>query len=212
MAGLFISLEGPDGSGKSTAAQTIVANLTELTTKPILLTREPGGSVISEQIRQVILDVDNTQMDARTEALLYAAQRRQHLVDVILPALKEGQIVISDRYVDSSIAYQGAGRQLGTQAIAQINQFATRGFLPQLTLYFDIPVEVGLARIKQHRVEPEDRLEQEKLAFHQRVQQQYQQLLLENPQRMKRIDAQQSPAQVAAEGLTQIKHCLKEEG
>ncbi|MGL5885687.1 MAG: dTMP kinase, partial [Bombilactobacillus sp.] len=113
MTGIFISLEGPDGSGKSTAAKKILLQLQQLSTQEVVLTREPGGSAIAEQLRDIILDVHNSAMDARTEALLYAAQRRQHIVDVILPALQANKIVLSDRYIDSSVAYQGAGRQLG---------------------------------------------------------------------------------------------------
>ena len=110
VTGIFIYLEGPDGAGKSTAAQSLVPLMEQVSQQEVVLTREPGGSQIAEQIRQVILDVNNSAMDQRTEALLYAAARRQHLVDVILPALAANKIVLSDRYIDSSVAYQGAGR------------------------------------------------------------------------------------------------------
>lgn len=212
MTGIFISLEGPDGSGKSTAAKQLAKQLPQLLHKAVLLTREPGGSSISEKIRQLILDVNNQQMDAHTEALLYAAQRRQHLVDVIQPALAQGQLVLSDRYVDSSIAYQGAGRQLGTDEVWQINQFATQNVMPQLTLYFDVAPEVGLARIKQQRATATDRLEQETLAFHQRVHQAYLKLWQQNPQRIKKIDATQTPAAVVAACLQEITTVFTKEG
>lgn len=204
MTGIFISLEGPDGSGKSTAAKKIVPQLQQLSTQEVVLTREPGGSAIAEQLRDIILDVHNSAMDARTEALLYAAQRRQHIVDVILPALQANKIVLSDRYIDSSVAYQGAGRQLGMQEIWQLNLFATQKLLPQLTLYFDIPPAVGLKRIQQKRAQAADRLEKEQLDFHQRVTAAYQQLITQDSDRIVKIDAQQTPDQVVADCLAII--------
>lgn len=204
MTGIFISLEGPDGSGKSTAAKKIVLQLQQLSTQEVVLTREPGGSAIAEQLRDIILDVHNSAMDARTEALLYAAQRRQHIVDVILPALQANKIVLSDRYIDSSVAYQGAGRQLGMQEIWQLNLFATQKLLPQLTLYFDIPPAVGLKRIQQKRAQAADRLEKEQLDFHQRVTAAYQQLITQDADRIVKIDAQQTPDQVVADCLAII--------
>lgn len=204
MTGIFISLEGPDGSGKSTAAKKIVPQLQQLSTQEVVLTREPGGSAIAEQLRDIILDVHNSAMDARTEALLYAAQRRQHIVDVILPALQANKIVLSDRYIDSSVAYQGAGRQLGMQEIWQLNLFATQKLLPQLTLYFDIPPAVGLKRIQQKRAQAADRLEKEQLDFHQRVTAAYQQLITQDADRIVKIDAQQTPDQVVADCLAII--------
>lgn len=204
MTGIFISLEGPDGSGKSTAAKKIVPQLQQLSTQEVVLTREPGGSAIAEQLRDIILDVHNSAMDARTEALLYAAQRRQHIVDVILPALQANKIVLSDRYIDSSVAYQGAGRQLGMQEIWQLNLFATQKLLPQLTLYFDLPPAVGLKRIQQKRAQAADRLEKEQLDFHQRVTAAYQQLITQDADRIVKIDAQQTPDQVVADCLAII--------
>ena len=204
MTGIFISLEGPDGSGKSTAAKKIVPQLQQLSTQEVVLTREPGGSAIAEQLRDIILDVHNSAMDARTEALLYAAQRRQHIVDVILPALQANKIVLSDRYIDSSVAYQGAGRQLGMQEIWQLNLFAIQKLLPQLTLYFDIPPAVGLKRIQQKRAQAADRLEKEQLDFHQRVTAAYQQLITQDADRIVKIDAQQTPDQVVADCLAII--------
>lgn len=204
MTGIFISLEGPDGSGKSTAAKKILPQLQQLSTQEVVLTREPGGSAIAEQLRYIILDVHNSAMDARTEALLYAAQRRQHIVDVILPALQANKIVLSDRYIDSSVAYQGAGRQLGMQEIWQLNLFATQKLLPQLTLYFDIPPAVGLKRIQQKRAQAADRLEKEQLDFHQRVTAAYQQLIKQDADRIVKIDALQTPDQVVADCLAII--------
>ncbi|UQS83932.1 dTMP kinase [Bombilactobacillus thymidiniphilus] len=209
MAGIFISLEGPDGSGKSTAAQALVPLLEERTHKTVLLTREPGGSIISEKIRAIILDNDNTEMDAWTEALLYAAQRRQHLTDVILPALAADKIVLSDRYVDSSVAYQGAGRQLGMDKIASLNEFATQQVMPALTLYFDLDPKIGLQRIQKSTALTPDRLEQEDWLFYQRVQTGYSQICQQNPERIKKIAAQQKPEDVVADSLSTILDFMK---
>ena len=143
---MFITLEGPEGSGKTTAVETAVKKLEELGYQ-IVRTREPGGTPISEEIRNVILDKKNTSMDSRTEALLYAASRRQHLVEKVWPALKEGKIVICDRYLDSSLAYQGGARGLGIDNVLNINLFATENTWPDLTLLFDIKPEEGLKRI-----------------------------------------------------------------
>ena len=153
MPGTFISFEGPDGAGKTSVLRAIVARLQPELGERLLLTREPGGTdnKIAEAIRDLVLDPANTEMDQRTEALLYAASRRQHLVQTILPALAADKVVITDRYVDSSIAYQGGGRELGTDAVAAINDFAIEGFMPQATVYLDIRPEVGLQRIQTTR-------------------------------------------------------------
>ena len=143
---MFITLEGPEGSGKTTAVESAVKRLQELGYE-IVRTREPGGTPIAEQIRNVILDKANTAMDPRTEALLYAASRRQHLVEKVWPAIKEGKIVVCDRYLDSSLAYQGGARGLGVDNILNINLFATENTWPDLTLLFDIDPKIGLERI-----------------------------------------------------------------
>ncbi|WP_125767574.1 dTMP kinase [Lapidilactobacillus wuchangensis] len=207
MAGSFISFEGPDGAGKSTVIQAIAEQLQAQNQAPVLITREPGGSQIAEKIRQIILDVENQAMDDWTEALLYAASRRQHLVEVVEPALAAGQIVLCDRYVDSSIAYQGGGRELGPQAVAQLNDFAIQGKLPDLTIYLDLPVEVGLQRV-QKLGQGFDRLEGQKLEFHQRVRQAYLQLAADHPERIKKIDAQQPLIQVIQDCQTVIQTYL----
>ena len=164
--GKFISIEGPDGSGKSSVIKQL-ANLLEADGYELVLTREPGGSPIAEQIRQVILDVNNTAMDPLTEAMLYAAGRRQHLVDTILPGLAAGKLVLSDRFVDSSLAYQGVGRQLPLEDIWSINQLAIDGHLPDMTLLLDLPAELGLERIYRAQGQRQfDRLDQENLTFH----------------------------------------------
>jgi len=144
---------------------------------------------ISEKIRSIILDPSHTEMDERTEALLYAAARRQHLVEVILPALNAGKIVICDRFVDSSLAYQGAGRRIGMKDIAEINEFATEGTTPDFTLYLDVDSDTGLRRIQQNRTNQVDRLDSEGLEFHQRVRHAYLKLAEEHPLRIHRVDA-----------------------
>jgi dTMP kinase len=203
MAGCFISFEGPDGAGKSTVIQAIAEDLRQKKQAKVLITREPGGSQIAEKIRQIILDVENSAMDDWTEALLYAASRRQHLVEVVEPALAAGQIVLCDRYVDSSVAYQGGGRQLGAQKVAQLNDFAIQGKLPDLTIYLDLPVEIGLQRV-QKLGQGFDRLEGQKLEFHQRVRQTYLDLAANNPTRIKKVDAQQSLTKVIQDCQTVI--------
>ncbi|GAK48375.1 thymidylate kinase [Secundilactobacillus oryzae JCM 18671] len=209
MAGKFITFEGPDGAGKTTVLKLVAEQLNEILGDQMILTREPGGNPISEQIRNIILDRKNTEMDVRTEALLYAAARRQHLVETILPALQSDKIVLCDRYVDSSIAYQGAGREIGEQEVADMNLFATGGLTPDLTLYFEVPVTVGLARIKQHRAADDvDRLDLEKQAFHDRVHSAYEKLAQENPERIRTIDATQPVEKVVNETLMILKQAL----
>lgn len=197
MDGKFISFEGPDGAGKTSVMRQITADLKEqLGSDGVVYTREPGGNHIAEQIRDVLFDADNTDMDPRTEALLFAAARRQHLVADILPALQNGKVILCDRYVDSSIAYQGAGRGLGEENIWRINQFAIDGLMPELTIYLDIDSELGLQRIAQNRADEVNRLDEEKLSFHRKVRSAYQKLAQENPQRIVTIDASQPLDQV----------------
>ena len=192
MDGKFISFEGPDGAGKTSVIQQIQQQLEDqLGTEKVMYTREPGGNKISEQIRQVLFDGQNTDMDGRTEALLFAAARRQHIVSEIIPWFKAGRVILCDRFVDSSIAYQGAGRGLGEKEIWQINQFAIDGLMPSLTIYLDIESEIGLRRIAEHRSNQINRLDKEKLAFHQTVRQSYLKLYKNYPERIKLIDASQ---------------------
>ncbi|EEU30169.1 dTMP kinase [Limosilactobacillus coleohominis 101-4-CHN] len=192
MQGRFISFEGPDGAGKTSVISAIQEWLTQKYGKQaVLLTREPGGNRISEQIRQILFDDHNTNMDARTEALLFAAARRQHIVEDIEPALQAGKFVLSDRYVDSSVAYQGGGRHLGADDIWELNQFAIHGLLPDLTIYLDIPSELGLERISKHRQNQVNRLDREKLRFHQDVRNAYLTLAQRHQKRIQLIDASQ---------------------
>ncbi|WP_125565645.1 dTMP kinase [Companilactobacillus insicii] len=204
MSGIFISFEGPDGAGKTTALSALIPLLKERTSKEIVESREPGGSEIAEQIRKIILTVHDEKMDDRTEALLYAAARRQHVVDVIRPTLSAGKILLSDRFVDSSIAYQGGGREIGAKEVAEINDFAIDGTLPDLTIYFDILPEIGLSRIRKDHEGEMDRLEQEALSFHERVHDSYLDLVVANPDRIKSINANQAPEKVVSDALDVI--------
>ncbi len=193
MAGKFITFEGTDGAGKTTILNMVLDYLKEEMGDKLVTSREPGGNPIAESIREVILDRKNVDMDKRTEALLYAAARRQNIEQTVKPAIAENKLVICDRYLDSSIAYQGGGREIGEDAINEMNQFATEGFLPDLTIYFNLPVEEGLKRIAKNRAEDEvDRLDVETIDFHNRVHAAYQRLAKANPKRIKSVDATQS--------------------
>ena len=165
---MFITFEGPDGSGKSTVIKAVYERLIN-DGYSVILTREPGGTPIAEKIRDVILDNSNTALDARTEALLYAASRRQHLVEKIWPAIKEGKIVLCDRFLYSSLAYQGEGRKLGIENILNVNLFATENTYPDLTLFFNISPEEGLKRVSKDKKRVADRLDNENANFHQEV-------------------------------------------
>ena len=200
---MFITLEGPEGSGKTTAVQKAVEELTRLGYE-VVRTREPGGTEIAEQIRNVILDKRNTSMDPRTEALLYAASRRQHLVEKVWPALKEGKVVICDRYLDSSLAYQGGARGLGIDNILNVNLFATENTWPDLTLLFDIEPSLGLARISKNADREVNRLDLEKLDFHNKVRNTFLELAKRFPDRYVIIDASKSIDKVAEATLDAI--------
>lgn len=193
MKGRFITFEGLDGSGKTTVIRNVISHFDHFPEiGSFMYSREPGGNQIAEAIRRVILDEKFVNMDARTEVLLFAAARRQHLVENVLPALNEGKIVMSDRFVDSSLVYQGAGRKVGMDAVKQINQFATNGLTPELTIYFEIDPKVGLQRIQKNRQDEVNRLDKDQLEFYQRVHQGYLKLACEDPQRIKVVDASQS--------------------
>lgn len=167
MTGKFITFEGPDGSGKSTVIKAVLEYL-KGEGYDILTTREPGGIRISEDIRKVILSKENTMMSARTEALLYAAARAQHLDEKVKPALEEGKIILCDRFVDSSLAYQGYGRELGIDNVWSINKFAIGDMMPDLTIFIDVPPSVGLSRVHKS-TRKLDRLDLETLDFHEKV-------------------------------------------
>lgn len=210
MSGQFITFEGPDGAGKTTVLKDMVSIFEAQLNNQLVVTREPGGNPISEAIRSIILDKANTKMDRRTEALLYAAARRQHLIEKVIPALDNDQVVFCDRFVDSSIAYQGAGREIGTDAVYQMNLFATEGLLPDLTIYLDVPSEVGIKRIMTHRTDEVNRLDLEALDFHKKVRAAYLDLAQEYPERIKLVDASRDLEQVEKEVQTIITDYLNQ--
>lgn len=189
MKGLFITFEGTEGSGKTTIINNLINEL-KFKKYQVVKTREPGGVDISEQIRNIILNVGNTKMDKITEALLYAASRRQHLVEVVVPQLNEGKIVICDRYIDSSLAYQGYARGIGIDKVYSVNQFATEGLLPNLTIYIKVHPEIGLKRIKSNK-RNQNRLDLETLDFHKQVYLGYKEIAKKFPSRFKVVDGEQ---------------------
>ncbi len=200
--GYFITFEGPDGSGKTTISTNVFQKL--LTDGyDVIYTREPGGIEIAEKIRHIILDPQNTAMDKKTEALLYAASRRQHLVEKILPALAMGKIVICDRFVDSSLAYQGIGREIGIEEVLQINEFAIEGHYPDLTIYLNIDPIKGLSRISSRHYR--DRLDRETIDFHLRVAQGYNIILEKYKERIRVINADQEVSNIVDEAIEIIK-------
>lgn len=202
--GKFITVEGPEGAGKTTIIDMLAGNLAEEGYQ-VLQTREPGGIEIAEQIRSVILDKKNTKMDPRTEALLYAAARRQHLAEKVKPALDEGYIILCDRFIDSSLAYQGYARGLGIEEVYSINSFAIEGMMPELTLYFDIDPESGLNRINQHKGREVNRLDLEQLDFHHKVREGYLKLMELYPERIFKIDASKPLEEVYQQAESKLK-------
>ncbi len=190
MKGLFITFEGIEGSGKSTQIKLLTAKLTELAL-PWMLTREPGGPPIAENIRRILLDPAHGEMLPETELLLYSASRVQNTGETILPALREGKIVLCDRYYDSTFAYQGAARSQDMDFIRVLTAFATFHTVPDITFLIDLTVEQGMGRIHDRQL---DRLEQEDISFHERVRQQYLILAQENPSRFVVLDGTLSPA------------------
>lgn len=192
---VFITFEGPEGAGKTTVLKKIEKRLAERGVD-VVATREPGGSVIAEKIRHIILDKNHTEMDPRTEALLYAAARSQHFAETVEPALKEGKVVLCDRFIDSSLTYQGVGRNLGIDAVKAINEFAIGDRMPDVTVLFDLEPEVGLARINANAGREVNRLDKEDLAFHQSVHEAYLHLAERFPERIQVIDASKSLEEV----------------
>ena len=190
--GLFITIEGPEGSGKTTVAKKVVEQL-ETEGYKVLYTREPGGVGIAEKIRDIILDVNNTNLDPRSEALLYAASRRQHLIEKVVPALEKGYIVICDRFVDSSLAYQGHARGLGIDEIYNINLFAIDTMFPDMTILLNIDPEVGLARIMANRQDEVNRLDLEGMNFHKLVHEGYEIIKEKYAERFTLVDGNDTP-------------------
>lgn len=204
---MFITIEGVEGSGKSSTMKKVVERLKKEGYQ-IVTTREPGGTPIAEQIRNIILDVNNTNLDARAEALLYAASRRQHLIEKVWPNLRDGKIVICDRYIDSSLAYQGGARHLGIENIININMFATENTWPDLTLLFDIDPKIGLQRIAQNNNREVNRLDLEKLDFHNNVRKTFLELAKKYPNRYVIIDSSKPQNEVENETYKIIKERL----
>ena len=207
MKGLFITFEGCEGSGKSTIAKMLKEEL-ENANIPCLFTREPGGTPISEKIRNIILDKENTSLDDRSEALLFAASRRQHLVEKVWPALKENKIVLCDRYIDSSLAYQGGGKHLGVDEVLHVNLFATENTLPDLTILFDLEPSIGLERINKNKNREVNRLDLESLKFYDDVRNTFLELSKKYKDRYVVIDASKSLDEVVETTYKIIKEKL----
>lgn len=206
--GIFITLEGPEGAGKTTVIDMLL-NYYQEKELQIIKTREPGGIPISEKIRNIILDPKHIEMDARTEALLYAAARRQHLVEKVVPALNGGAIVLCDRFIDSSLAYQGYARGIDMDEIWKINQFAIGDIMPELTIYFDLDPRVGLARINNTSDREINRLDLETIEFHERVQEGYSKVIEKFPERIIKVDASKPLEQVLEDTVDIINRFLK---
>ncbi len=207
MKGYFLALEGPDGSGKSTIARLLEKELEEKYKIQTVLTREPGGTEIGEDIRSILLSTANMEMGNRTEALLYAASRAQHVEEKILPLVEAGKLVISDRYIFSSLAYQGYSRRLGIDEVMDINIFATNGFYPDRIIFFDLDPNLGLKR--KFAQKEGDRLEIAGDDFHKNVYEGYKEAIKKYPKNVKTIDASKPVEEVFKSCLEIIKEDLK---
>lgn len=194
--GLFITFEGTDGSGKTTQIK-LLQEYMRTKERQVVLSREPGGTRVSEIIRDIILEPENKEIVPLTEMILYAASRAQHVAEVIDPAIRAGKIVICDRYVDSSYAYQGGGRGMDLKIIADVNRIAINGTVPDITFFLDIDPEISI--IRRINSTGADRIEQEKLDFHRRVYEGYKKLSILYPDRIKTIDATRSIEEISAQ-------------
>ena len=206
MKGIFLTMEGPDGSGKSTQIVKLKTYLEANGYPDVVVTREPGGTAISEAVRNILLDRSYAEMDDHTEALLYAAARAQLVAQVIKPALEEGKAVISDRFVDSSAVYQGMARGLGVEKISEFNGFAMQDIWPDLTIHLDLPAEVGLARARSRA--QLDRMEAQSTVFHEKVAQGYRDLAALAPERIVTIDAAGDIEAIHAAIIKQVERLL----
>lgn len=205
MIGKFIAFEGSDGSGKTTILNNVEKFLIE-NNIDFIITREPGGTKISEEIREILLSNDNSEMSARTEALLYSASRAQHVDELIIPNLQKGKLVISDRYVLSSLAYQGFGRDLGYDKVKEINDFATDNLSPDYTFFFNVDPITVLKRKRNNFVT--DRLENESNSYHNKVYNGYQEILKRNKDNLIIIDASKSIEEVTEQTISKLKSIL----
>jgi len=206
---MFITVEGPDGSGKTTQLALLVEGLRQHG-YDVVVTREPGGTTVGNSIRSVLLSPEHHEMTPRVEMMLYAASRAQNVDQVIRPALARGAVVVCDRFVDASVAYQGYGLQYDLQEVQSINEWATNGVTPDLTFLFDLTPSRASERMKERG--QLDRIESRDVAFHERVYEGFQTLLRENPERMVRIDADQSVESIQDEVLDFTLEQLNERG
>ena len=209
--GVFITVEGGEGCGKSTVLNLVIDRLKNEGFDAIV-TREPGGIDISEQIRNVILDVKNTKMDKVTESLLYVAARRQHVVEKLQPLLSEGKIVISDRFVDSNLVYQGVSRGVGIDTVWEMNKFAIEDCMPSLTILFDLDPDIGQQRISANKQREFNRLDQEKMDFHYKVREGYLEVAKKYSDRIKVVDASKTIEEVVEDVYNLIKSEIEKRG
>lgn len=215
MNGIFITFEGPDGSGKTTQLKKLGEELKKLG-HDVLVTREPGGTAISDKIRSIILDPVNEEMVDQAEVLLYAASRAQHVHELILPALEAGCIVLCDRFIDASVAYQGYGLGLDVEQVKAISRYASSGLQATRTFILDVPVEVSMARLHQrasgatNAAEPLDRIEQKHVDYHGRVREGFHQIASDHPERVTVINANRSVEEIAADIWSQCNRLLEE--
>ncbi|MBU1145583.1 MAG: dTMP kinase [Firmicutes bacterium] len=207
MKGIFISFEGTEGSGKTSVIKQVEKYFTAKGYH-VLVTREPGGIRISEMIRDILLDKSHIEMDPKTEALLFAASRRQHLVEKILPSLERGELILCDRYIDSSLIYQGVARNLGIEEVFTINKFAIDSNMPDRTIFVDVRPEVGLKRVFKTPNREVNRLDLEEVEFHKKIYQGYIDLMKRFPNRIKRIDGEKSIEEVAKLAIQSIEEIL----
>jgi len=210
--GLFITFEGPDGSGKSTQIELVAEHLHRLGYR-VYRTREPGGTSIGDQIRDVLHDVNNTEMSARAEILLYSSSRAQLVEQVIIPRLNQGEVVLCDRYADSTYAYQGYGRQLDFDTLRLITRFATQALIPDLTIYLDLAVEEGLRRKEQANTAGQgewNRMDQLELEFHRRVREGYLEMAQTEPERWLVVDATASVEEINCLICNRLEQVLKQ--
>ncbi len=206
MKGKFITFEGTEGSGKTSVIKEVRKHYESLGYQ-VMVTREPGGIDISEKIREILLNKEHTQMDARTEALLFAASRRQHLVEKIIPALNKGTMVLCDRFVDSSLIYQGYARNIGIDKVYQINYFAIEEALPDLTIFVNVRPEVGLKRVFQTPNREVNRLDLENLDFHNKIYAGYLELT-KKYDRIKMVNGEQEINKVVLEAIALIDNII----